>query len=128
MFSGPTVFSGISGNAAIATTTFMDGSGLSAGGGGSATAYRYPTSARTFKRIRLTAPVGTPSTAVTATLYKNGAPTAMTCTIASGQPAGTQASDVAHPIAFVDGDDFDLVLTQPITPEGPGPYSASLEG
>jgi hypothetical protein len=122
------VFSGISGNAGIATTTYMDGSGLSAGGGGSATPYQYPTKARTFTALRLGAPVGTGAHPPTATLMKNGVATAMTCTLGANVAAGVNVVDNAHPIAFVDGDTFDVRLTQPIAAEGAGPFTAELEG
>jgi|HubBroStandDraft_5_1064220.scaffolds.fasta_scaffold00702_9 hypothetical protein len=89
---------------------------------------RYPISFRLITRLRACAPLGTPAGgAVTFTLYKNGAATAMTCTIAASSGAGTKASDLVHPILFLDGDDYDLRADAGIIPSNIA-VSAILEG
>ncbi len=101
---------------------------LSAGGAGNAQPNHYPTSLRLITRLRIAAPVGTGTAAITGTLYKNGVATAMTCTIAGAQPAGATAVDAAHPILFLDGDTFDVRIDVPINVEGAEPIVATIEG
>jgi hypothetical protein len=89
---------------------------------------RYPTSLRLITRLRGCVPLGTPAGgAVTFTLYKNGVATAATCTIAASASAGTKASDLSHPILFLDGDDYDLRVNAGIIPNNIA-VSAIVEG
>lgn len=118
-------FSAVSGNAGAPSTVFMDDN---SNGTGAPNFLRYPTSARLITRLRLCAPVGTGAHPPTATLYKNGVATLMTCTLGAGVGAGTNVVDSAHPILFADGDTFDVVLTQPTASEGPSYFTAVLEG
>lgn len=88
---------------------------------------RYPTSARTITRLRACVPLGTTAgQSVTFTLYKNGVATAMTCAIAASQAAGAKAVDLAHPITFADGDDYDVFANGTINANLA--ISAQLEG
>lgn len=89
----------------------------------------YPTSARTIKGVRVTSKSGTGGKALVVTLYKNGAATAMTVTIAASAAPGTEGSDFAHAVAFADGDTYDLHASM-TSGTGDGPYflSATLEG
>lgn len=96
--------------------------------GNEATPMRYPTSARLITRLRLAGPVGSGAQPATATLYKNGVATAMTCTLAAGRPTGVNAVDSAHPILFADGDQFDVLISVATTSEGNVPFSATIEG
>jgi hypothetical protein len=89
---------------------------------------RYPTSLRLVTRLRACVPLGSSTQALTFTLYKNGAATAMTCTIVAAQPAGTKAVDTAHPILFADGDDYDLRCDVPGVMAANVAVSALLEG
>ncbi len=126
------MFSFSSGQVGTPTAGFCDQSG-SAGGGLAAQAQRWPISSRTIVRLRLATPLGTPSTAVTATLFKSAGgtgaatATAMTVTLPSGQAAGTNVVDSSHPILFADNDGFDVQITQPATPEGGAQYVCLLE-
>lgn len=117
-------FTAISGDVANPTTVYMN----DGGGAGGAVPNRYPTSPRTVAILRLSAPVGTGASPPTATLWKNGVATAMTCTLGAGAAAGANVADSAHPISFAAGDTFDVVLTQPIAAEGAAPFTATLEG
>lgn len=88
---------------------------------------RYPTSLRLITRLRGCVPLGTTAgQSVTFTLYKNGVATAQTCAIAASQAAGAKAVDLAHPILFADGDDFDVFASGTINANLP--ISATLEG
>jgi hypothetical protein len=89
---------------------------------------RYPTSMRWITRLRLSAPLGSGAQPLTATLYKNGSATAMTCTLTASSPASITAVDAAHPILFADGDQFDVLISCATTAEGNQPFSATLEG
>lgn len=75
-------------------------------------AQRYPTSLRLMTRLRVTKLVGAGvlTNNVTATLYKSGVATTMTVTILAADAAFTKYVDSAHPILFLDSDDFDLRL------------------
>jgi hypothetical protein len=58
---------------------------------------------------------------------KNAIATTQTVALGAGAAAGTNVVDSAHPILFVDGDDFDVRLTQATAAEGPEQYTAVLE-
>lgn len=89
----------------------------------------YPTSARTIEGLRVTSKSGTGGKALVVTLYKNGAATAMTVTIAASAAPGTQGSDFAHAVTFADGDTYDVHASM-TSGTGDGPYflSSTLEG
>ncbi len=92
-----------------------------------ATAQQYPVSTRLITRLRLCAPSGTPAdSGLTATLYKNGVATAMTCTIPASQAAGTKAVDNTHGILFGDADTFDVRINGASASNIP--FTATLEG
>jgi hypothetical protein len=88
----------------------------------------YPTSARTFSRLRVTNLISGLSVAIVLTLYKNGAPTAQTVTIPAASAVGFEVTDSAHPIAFADGDQFDIRVDFPIDNEALWQGSVVLEG
>lgn len=113
-----------------ATHGFMTDVGISAVAiiGNEPVAIQYPTSARLITRLRGGAPSGTGAQPPTFTLYKNGVATAMTVTLPTGAPAGTNAVDSAHPILFADGDTFDVRVDFGATSEGNQPVCATLEG
>lgn len=113
-----------------ATHGFLTDVGISAVAitGNEPNAIQYPTSARLITRLRGGAPAGTGAQAPTFTLYKNGVATAMTVTLPTGAPAGTNRVDSAHPILFADGDTFDVRVDFDATSEGNQPVCATLEG
>jgi hypothetical protein len=106
---GAIKFSGTIVGGAGATVEYLNdaGPGLAAN---QTTPTRYPTSQRLMLRLRVTSLSNTSANAVTCTLYKNGAPTAMQVSIPAATVANTKFVDSAHPIFFTDGDDFDLRL------------------
>ena len=79
-------------------------------------------------RLDAVAPTGT-STIFTFTLFKNGNPTALTCTIDDGT-AYAQGVDnnPAHAVDFVDGDRFDIQVTATAPFESSGAFSGSISG
>lgn len=90
----------------------------------------FPVNARAYKVLRFNVPTGGPSNATTATVYKNGVATTLTCTIAGGSPANTQAVDnnPAHAVAFVDGDRLDVRISCTGPFGGNFGFSGSVEG
>lgn len=120
-------FSGVSGDAGAPTAIYMEDN---AGGGAaaqSAVPNRYPTSARTITKLWLAASTGTGANPPTATLFKNGVATTLTCTLGAGAAAGATVSATGA-ISFADGDTFDVKLTQPTAAEGAAQFTAALEG
>jgi hypothetical protein len=105
------------------------GGDLSLGNSAQVDAQLYPTAARTFAVLRVTAVGGgDPSVAYTVTLYKNGAPTAQHVTVAAGTAAGTVLTDTGNPIAFAANDKFDLFCSSAASLSGSLALSAVLEG
>lgn len=93
-------------------------------------AHRYPTSMRLAMRLRVTKlyAAGVLTNNITCTLYKNAVATAMTVTVLTADAVNTKYVDSAHPILFVDGDDYDLRLDDAADAlMGVGPVSAALE-
>lgn len=90
-------------------------------------ALRRPTSLRLATRLRVTNLVNTSANAVTVTLYKNAVPTAMQVSIPAATAANTKFSDTAHPILFLDGDDYDLRMDDAADVAGVVSVSAALE-
>jgi len=88
---------------------------------------RYPTSFRLATRLRATNLVNTSANAVTVTLYKNGVATTMVVSIPAASAANTKFVDIAHPILFLDGDDYDLRLDDGADVAGIVSVSAALE-
>lgn len=128
--SGPTSIIKFSGalatSAGGATSSFLSDNGPFAPEGGNQVALHYPTSARLALRLRVTVLLGTSAVAILVTLIKNGVATAMTISIPAGSAAGTKFSDLAHPILFADGDDYDLEMTAAAdSGSGGGPVSIS---
>ncbi len=76
--------------------------------GAEASPQLYPTGARTFSVMRVTATGGGGLVNYTVTLYKNGVATAQVVTVPAGSPAGTVVVDSSHPISFVANDKFDV--------------------
>lgn len=104
-FSGGIVTSAID-----ATSSYMADAGTAPAV--NLTAQRYPTSLRLALRLRVTklTGAGVLTNSVTCTLYKNNAPTTMTVTLLAADATGTKYVDIAHPILFADGDDYDVRL------------------
>lgn len=75
---------------------------------------RWPTSFRAMMRLRACYLQPDPATrAIVVTLYKNGVATAMSVTIPLGSAVGFKVVDTAHPILFLDGDDWAIRLDCP---------------
>jgi hypothetical protein len=103
-----TKFSGaIIGGAGVTVSYLSDGGFI--GAVNQTTAIRYPTSARTAKRLRVNSVSNTSANVVTCTLYQNGVATTMKISIPAASAANTKLS-VDGSIKFADGDDFDLRL------------------
>lgn len=95
-----------------------------------ATAQQYRTRQRLVTGIRLSTPAGTPAdSGLTATLFKNGVATTMTCTVAANQAAGSHASDVSdgHATIFADDDGVDVQLSGNSAATNI-PYTVMVEG
>lgn len=89
----------------------------------------YPTAARTFTTMRVTAVGGgDPSLPITVTLYKNGAATAQHVVIPAGTAAGTVIVDSSHPIAFTANQKFDVFTSTTGSISGSLAVSVTLEG
>lgn len=92
---------------------------------------RWPTSLRLMMRLRLMLCNPEPTAqAVSATLCKNGVATTMTCTLPIGSMNFDKVVDAAHPILFLDGDDWAVRLDTGIMgAEGPTLYlcTATIE-
>jgi len=121
------MFSAVCGNAESGITGYMDDAASAAVLGASSVPLRYPTSARCVVRLRLSASTGTGAHPPTATLYRNGAATPMTCTLGAGAAAGDNVVDSAHPVLFADGDTLDVQIASPTASEGAKPFTATLE-
>jgi hypothetical protein len=112
-----------------ATTSYMSNTGGTAGGT-NATTCNFPTGQRIVNRLRVQAVSNTFTTSVNVTLYKNGAPTALTCAITAGSTAAFSDTAAAHQVLFADNDTFAIVLSNTgdagktlicmVTLEGPG--------
>lgn len=89
---------------------------------------RWATSFRAMTRLRACYLDPDPATrAIVATLYKNNVATAMTVTIPIGSAVGFKVVDLAHPILFLDGDDWAIRLDCPIAgAEGPTAYAVGV--
>lgn len=120
------LFSGVIVGGLGVTVSYLSNSGL-AGAVNQITAFRFPVSARTMKRLRVNSISNTSINTVTCTLYKNGSATTMKVSIPAGTSAYTKFSDIAHPITFADGDDFDLRLDDAADTGALVVISASLE-
>jgi hypothetical protein len=103
-----TKFSGAIVGAAGATLSYLADGGF-IGAVNQTAAIRYPTSARTAKRLRVNSISNSAAHTVTCTLYKNGVATPLVISIPAGSAANTKFSLDVN-VAFVDGDDFDLRL------------------
>ncbi len=103
--SGYIPFSGAIAGGAGATISYLANGGI-VGAVNQTTAFKRPTSNRLMTRLKVAPQSNTSANTVTVTLYKNGAPTAMQVSIPTGSVA--QFTDSAHPILFLDGDQFDL--------------------
>ena len=72
----------------------------------------YPTDARTFRTLRVTAVNGNASlNPYTVELYINGAATLQAVVIPAGAAPGTVVADGAHPLACAANDTFDLLAS-----------------
>jgi hypothetical protein len=102
----PTPFSGTVVGGVGAVLTYFADTGPAAAN--NAVQLRRATSFRLATRLRVGVSANTSGNAIVVTLYKNGVATAMTVTILAGSVAGTKFVDSAHPILFLDGDDWDV--------------------
>lgn len=73
-----------------------------------ATRWAPPTTEATALGLRVDVRAGALGVIAPVTLYKNGAPTTMTITIAAGAAVGTLYADLTHAILFADGDTWDV--------------------
>lgn len=88
---------------------------------------RYPTSFRLMTRLRVLVIGDTSVNIIPLTLYKNGVATAMVVNIPAGSAGFTKLVDAAHPILFLDGDDYALRLDDAADPGGALVVVATLE-
>jgi len=100
----------------------------SAGAPGSQSPQRYPTSRRTFQRIRATVLENSLTEPVTLTLIRNGeTATALTLRIPAGSPPGFKDTvRLVTPVMFDDGEDFDVQIAVNAC-EGVAKASVSIE-
>jgi len=113
----------ILGNSGAPAVSYMTGGPIS-----SVSQLRFPTSARTITKMRVTKISSTISVSVVVTLFKNGSATTMTCTSLAADAAFTKYSDLANPISFTDAQDFDVQLSCATDASaGSGEFSVILE-
>lgn len=127
-FSGPLIDPG----GGSGTSTFASDIGIQQVAAASLSAdvqVGYPVSARLVTRIRGCAPLGS-DTGQTYMVMKNGAPTALTCSVPGGSPPYTTAEDTnpAHAVLFADGDLLDVHVSTPGPMEGNEAFSGTVEG
>lgn len=88
----------------------------------------YPTGQRTIATLRVVATNGNGATPYTVTLYKNGAATAQTVTVPAAAAVGAELTDIGHPIAFVNGDKYDVRVFKAHSADSAALMSVTLEG
>jgi len=122
----PARFSGaIRGDARGVTVSYCGNSG-SAGAPESQAPQRYPTSRRTFRRLRVCVLENTFEVVLPVTLCRNGGePTALQVVVPAGAIAGQKYVRDVPPIRFEDGEDYDVQLT--VNGDGAAKISVSVE-
>jgi hypothetical protein len=95
---------------------------LNGGAFPSSTQLKFPTSARTVSKMRVTKVASTNDVDIVVTLIKGTSAQTQTVTLLTTDGVGTVKSDIAHPITFADGDTFDVRVTG-----GTGDVSVILE-
>lgn len=122
---GYMAFTGSISGAVGAAQSYLADGGL-VGAVNQTTPFNRPTSLRFITRLRVSVVGNTSANAVTATLIKNGVPTAMQVTIPAGSVASQ--SNLTSRVLFLDSDTFDLRLDDPVGDAGGVvSVSASLE-